>query len=374
MKLIGIIINKMNIFYKKKRGDSRFNLGIYFPLAVVLMTVLGLLGGGCEYLPMGMGSKTHEYREFMMDTNVTVKMVTDDQEKAESISRKVFQEMDEIAQTMDRGVEGSDIWKINRYAGIKPVEVSSETMMLLEKAVEVGEETDGAFDITIAPLVDLWGFYDPEGRDMKDRVRVPEAEEIEEVLSLIDYSKVELHKETREVYLPKEDMQLELGGIAKGFVVDRGVEVLQEEGLENAFINAGDIRVMGENEDGEPWRIGIRKPHGQSGELLGELKLTDAGVDTSGNYERYFEEDGKKYHHILDPQSGFPAPDLHSVTGVSSCATRADALSTAAFIMGPQKGLNFAEEAPDLEAVLVKEDDEVLITSGIKETYKLELY
>jgi len=344
---------------------------IVFFLIVPLITVF--IAAGCEFLPGEERSNTHEYREFMMDTNVTLTLVTEDKDKADRVSQKVFAEMKELEKNLDRGVKDGDVWEINQHAGQRPVEVGPETFELIKKALKLGEETEGAFDITIAPLIDLWGFYDPEGREFEDRTQVPTEEEIEEVLPLVDYTKVEIDEDTREVYLPLREMQLELGGIAKGYVVDQGVEVLKDEGINNAFINAGDIRVIGTREDDDPWQVGIREPNDQPGELLGRFALTDAGVDTSGNYERYFEEDGVRYHHLLDPGTGYPAPELSSSTGISSTATRADALSTAIFIMGPQKGMEFLEETPDLEGVLVTENDEILTSTGMKKKYELEL-
>jgi len=340
-------------------------------MLIAIFILIHLAVGGCSFFFDD--GNTHTYQQFMMDTNVQVQIVADSKEQADRASQKVFKAMEELEQELDRGVKNSDVWKINQNAGHEPVQVNPETVEVIEKGKEIGEETGGAFDITIAPLVDLWGFYDPEGDDFEERARVPSEGEIKEVLPLVDYTKVELDRENQEVYLPESPMQLELGGIAKGYVVERGAEILREEGIDNAFINAGDIRVIGNREDGNPWKIGIREPHSAPEDNLARFKLSDAGVDTSGNYERYFKEEGTRYHHILDPETGYPARGLDSATGISSNTARADALSTASFIMGPREGLDFIEDAPDLEGVLVTEEGEMLTSSGMEEKYQLEI-
>jgi thiamine biosynthesis lipoprotein len=201
---------------------------------------------------------------------------------------------------------------------------------------------------------------------------VPEPVEIEAAAALVDYSLMENDYAAGKVFLPSSGMALDLGGIAKGYIVDRGLELLARSGIGHALLNAGgDIGILGPKPDGSPWRIGVKHPR-RDDELIAVISwLKKGAVVTSGDYERFFEEDGERYHHILDPRTGYPARNLLSATVVAPTAIEADALSTALFVMGPQRGLELVESLPGVEAILVTPQLELLISSGLQDCVEL---
>ncbi len=330
-------------------------------VVAAFISVLLLAIPGCR-------KEEHQSYRFLMDSKAGI-AIKDPvaSEEAERIMEKAFDRMEELEKQLDRGTEGSDLWRINREAGNEPVEVENETFKLIEKGMEMGEKTGGAFDITIAPVVDLWGFYDLQ----QEAASVPSPEEIEKKLPLVDYSLIELDRQNKEVFLPKEGMKIELGGIAKGYIVDEAARVLQEEGIQHAMVSGGgDIRLLGDkNPEGDPWTIGITRP-GETGGHLARLLLSDVGIDTSGDYERVFEEEGEYYHHLLDPDTGYPAEDLSSVTAVSSDTMKADVISTAVFVLGAEKGMELLEDLEDTEGVIFTKEEELMYTPGLEDRIK----
>ena len=242
-----------------------------------------------------------------------------------------------------------------------PVTVSKETAQLIETALDYSARSDGAFDITIAPLLDLWNFK-PEQHEGT----VPDADQIQEALSHVDYKKVQLDGAT--VTLLDPQASIDLGGIAKGYIADRLRDYLISEGYDSALINlGGNILTVGAKPDGSAFRVGIRKPFSESGEQLETVACKDRSVVTSGTYERYFEQDGKRYHHILSPSDGYPVENgLASVTILSPSSTDADALSTACFVLGPEKGLELIESLDGIEALFVTDELEEISSSGFQ--------
>jgi len=185
-------------------------------------------------------------------------------------------------------------------------------------------------------------------------------------IGLVDYTRIELDKDLSTIYLPDTGMSMELGGIAKGFIIDRALQILTEAGVQNAYINAGgDIGLIGPNRGGKPWIIGIRHPR-DNNEVIAVLPVSGGAVVTSGDYERVFEEGGVTYHHILNPRTGMPAIDLISVTIIAETVIEADALSTAVFVLGPVDGLALIEELPGIEGILITPELELLVSSGLE--------
>lgn len=345
-------------------------LPLVFIAVVVILIVLTFFGiAGINPLAWLTGApQEYSYSHLMMDTAVELVLYTDKgKATADEVAQKTFEEMERFEAMFDRGVEGSEVWNINDNAGQNPVKINDYTMGLIEDSLYYGEITEGGFDITIAPLMDTWGFYDRESR-------LPSDAEIGEVLPLVDYRLLEVDAEAGEVFLPEAGMTLDLGGIAKGYIVDIGIEVLKQEGIESAFMNAGgDIRVMDGKPDGDPWWIGVPNPRsdGYQNELKARIPLENSAIVTSGDYERYFEEDGRLYHHIIDPDSGYPAEELASVTIIAPETDDADALSTAVFVMGPQKGMELVENLPGVEAVLITPDLDILYSTGLGDVIEL---
>ena len=258
---------------------------------------------------------------FACDTVVTIRAYAP-QETVDNAMRLIR----DYEQVLSRTVESSDIWKLNHADG-NPVEVNPETADLLRLAVEISEYSDGAFDVTIAPMSALWDFA-------SETPSVPDASMLKEAAQRVDWRNIRIEGTTVTL---QNGAEIDLGGIAKGYIADRVAAYLKEQGVAHACINmGGNILVLGGKPDGTDWTIGIRDPNGTAEQSEEVLSLSDGAVVTSGNYERFFLRDGVRYHHILDPKTGMPVQNgVASVTILSNDSALADALSTACFVLGP---------------------------------------
>jgi thiamine biosynthesis lipoprotein len=333
---------------------------VIFALAVVLLLV-SVSFFTSRGRPAG---QIFQYQHMLMDTAVEIRFESGSSREANRLKEAVFGEMERLERLLSRSIAGSDIDLVNRQAGQQPVPVSLETLALLGEALRYARLSGGAFDPTVAPLLDRWGF-------LGQQYRLPSPPEIEAALRLVDYNLVGLDTGRGTVFLANAGMAVDLGGIAKGYIVDRGMEVLKEAGVRNAFINAGgDIGLIGSRPNGTPWRIGIKHPRLDQ-KYAGILSLSGSlAVVTSGDYERVFEHEGRRYHHILDPETGYPAASLASVTVVAPTATEADALSTTLFVIGPERGMALVESLPHVEAVLITPGMELLVSSGLADKFE----
>jgi len=242
-----------------------------------------------------------------------------------------YREMERVEDLLAYQKENSEISKINQAAGKTPLKVSTETFAILLRAVGYARKLDGLFDVTIGPLSSLWGFSSPEGGHL------PSAAEINQERMLVDYHDLILNKADTTVFLKKKGMRLDLGGIAKGYAIDRGSWVLKEKGITNFILNAGgDMYVSGEKEDNIPWKVGIKDPR-EGQKLVASFALKNYAVATSGDYERFIIVDGQRYHHILDPRSGYPGKLCRSTTTFAPTVEEADVMATYLFIIGARK-------------------------------------
>ena len=272
----------------------------------------------------------------------------------------VFREFERLEALMTVWREGSDVSRLNAAAGRQAVAVSPETLEVLAAAAEASASTGGKFDITFGALSDVWKF------DHDQDNTVPDRKAIEARLPLVDYTAVQIDRAAGTAFITKPGARVHLGGIGKGYAVDRATSLLRERGLTDFLIQAGgDIYVSGLN-DGRPWQLGISDPRGTGGRAFATVELSNATLSTSGDYERAFMKDGKRYHHLLDPDRGEPARGCRSVTIVAARAMLADALSTGVFILGPADGMALIEKLPGVEAVIVSAANEVLISSGLR--------
>lgn len=286
---------------------------------------------------------------------------TADEAPALSAFDSVFGEFDRLEALMSVWRESSDIERLNRAAGEHPVPVSIEVREVLRVARQVSEWTDGKFDVTFGALSGLWKF------DYQDKDNtVPDRGEVLKRLPLINYRDLAVDDPTGTAYLKRKGMRANLGGIGKGYAVDRGVELLRRRGFRDFMIQAGgDLYVAGRRGE-RPWRLGIRDPRGPEERSFAALDLSDGTFSTSGDYERFFITNGRRYHHILDLSAGEPARGCRSVTLVTDRAVIADALAKGVFILGPDAGMALIERLGNVEGVIVTATNDVRISSGLK--------
>jgi thiamine biosynthesis lipoprotein len=292
-----------------------------------------------------------EQTRFMMDTYVTIYAVGPQKVTAPAIT-SALDRMQEVDSKFNSQNPESPIYDFN-HQGI-PIS-DPEIVAMVRLALQIAKDTGGAFDITIAPLIELWGFYG-------DSPRLPEKAAIKDCLSRIGYHHLAiengtLRKDTAEV-------QIDLGGIAKGYSVLQAKEVLKNKGVSSALINAGgDVYALGKK-DRDMWKVGIRSPRGD--DILGYLEVEDLAVMGSGDYERFFIEDGKRYHHIFDPKTGYPAQGLSAATLIHPDPMVADAWNTAIFVLGPENGLKWAEKISGMETVMVTTAGDIIYSNGLE--------
>ena len=291
----------------------------------------------------------------MMGTEVSVHLWHEDAGRAAALIDAVFDEASRIDELMSTFKETSRISEINRDAAERPVYAGHELFGLIRRAQDVSVLTRGAFDIT----------FDSVGQHYDFRARKrPDAETVEREKALIDYQLVELDDTAQSVRYLKPGVRINLGGIAKGYVVERGINVLRHAGVTNAIVTAGgDSRMLGDRR-GRPFMIGIRDPR-EEGKVAMSLPLADEAVSTSGDYERYFDEDGVRYHHIITPSTGTPAREVHSATVIGPDAVMTDALSTSVFVMGVDLGLKLIAGLPDYESIVIDSQGQIYYSDGL---------
>ncbi len=302
--------------------------------------------------------------KFLLGTIVNITLYDNPQQ---SIFDEIFTAIEEIETKMTiNNATTSEIIEINHEAGNKAVKVSQETFDVIKTGLEYSKLSQGRFDITVGPLVKLWeiGFED---------AHVPNPLEIEESLTLINYENVELNEDELTVKLTEPNMMIDLGGIAKGYAADVAASILKKHGNQQAIINlGGNVYAYGEKTNKETWKVGVQNPFSLRGEYLGIAKVKNKSIVTSGTYERFFEQDGVTYHHILDPKTGYPVENgLMSVTIIADSSMTADALSTIAFTLGIEEGLKLIESLEDVEALYVTNDKLLYASSGFLNNFEL---
>jgi thiamine biosynthesis lipoprotein len=294
-----------------------------------------------------------------MGSQLKLSAWTTNERDTELAFEQVFREFDRLEALLSVWKDGSDVVRMNQNAGITPVAVSRDTIEVLRTAHEASELTRGKFDITFGALSDIWRFDHDQ-----DNV-VPDRQLIETRLTRIDYRAVQVDGTAGTAFITRPNMRVHLGGIGKGYAIDRAIALLKQQQLTDFMIQSGgDLYVAGSN-GGTPWKLGIADPRGAH-EPFATLEMRDGTLSTSGDYERSFMKDGVRYHHLLDPDFGEPARGCRSVTIVTNRAVMADVLSTGVFIMGPDEGMKLIEQLPDVEGVIVTSDNEVLISSGLR--------
>ena len=312
-------------------------------------------------------SEASESEIFALDTAITLKVYGS---KRAQVLKKLEDKINELDEMLSTGKETSEVSRLNRSG---EAVLSPTVANLVKRSLDIYKKTDGLFDITIYPLMELWGFP-------TKNYRVPSEKEIEEKLKLVGSDKIDFNEETRKISFKNKGMEIDFGGIGKGYITDELVKILTDEKVESAIINlGGNVFGFRKKPDGSLWNIAIRDPN-EPDKYMAAIRLEDSAVITSGGYERYFEENGIIYHHILDPRTGKPSESgLKSVSIISKDGTLADALSTSLFIMGEEKAIGYwKENGSNFDILLMTNDNRLLVSAGIKDkvisdNYKIEV-
>jgi FAD:protein FMN transferase len=335
-------------------------------VAVAPVMAAALLSACGAPAPNREGPHVVERAGVAMGSELRLTAWSSDEPQALAAFDEVLREFDRLDALMSVWREGSAVLRINGAAGDRPVPVDAELRDVLHAAIQISGWTHGKFDVTYAALSDLWKF-DNQNKDDS----VPDRETVRQRLPLINYRSIEIDDRAGTVFLRRKGMRMNLGGIGKGYAVGRALKILRGRGVVDFMIQAGgDMYVAGHRGD-RPWRLGINDPRGPQGQSFAELELSDSTFSTSGDYERSFLKNGTRYHHLIDPATGFPATGCRSVTIVAADPMLADGLSTGVFVMGPADGLALVERLPDVGAIIVSAKNEVLVSSRLKETVKI---
>ncbi|GEA11523.1 FAD:protein FMN transferase [Alteromonas sp. KUL49] len=291
----------------------------------------------------------------IMGTNIEVQVWADSQAQSALAIDAVFTEMEAVNQLMSPYIASSQLAQLNAKAAKYPVIVDANLYRLISESIEFSEASNGAFDITFASV----GFKYDYRQQLK-----PDDDQISASLEAINYQHIVLNDEDYSVYFNHPDVKIDLGGIAKGYAVDKSIEALQAMGIEHALVTAGgDTRLLGDRR-GRPWLVGIRDPRNEEKQAV-TIPLEDFAISTSGDYERFFEEDGTRYHHILSPKTGTSAHQVQSVSIIGPSSTINDALSTSVFVMGVEAGISLINTLPDYEAIVLDNNRKLHFSMGL---------
>ncbi|MEP0357752.1 MAG: FAD:protein FMN transferase [Paraglaciecola sp.] len=311
----------------------------------------------CVFFTTSSFGQWFESKQGIMGTNIHVELWSESRATGEAATEAVMDEMRRIDRLMSPYKPTSELSKLNAEAAFGPVVVSKELFDLISLSIELSKETQGAFDITFASVGFLYNY-----RENKK----PTQSSIRKLLSAIDYRHIQLTELTHSIFFAHENVKIDLGGIAKGHAIDNSIDILQKMGIKHALVTAGgDTRLLG-NRLGKPWMVGIRDPRNKQKQAV-VLPLVDIALSTSGDYERYFEENGKRYHHILSPKTGASAHEVQSVSIIGPKSTLNDALSTAVFVLGVQKGMDLLNRTPGYDGIVVDNSRKLHYSSALIE-------
>ena len=298
----------------------------------------------CNLLFSGASTaKWFEDSQAIMGTNIHVELWSDSTQQGQGAIQMVMDEMRRIDQAMSPYIESSELSLLNKHGAKGYVAVSKELFDLIVLSVELAKETDGAFDITFASVGYLYNYREHQR---------PQQSQITDLLKAVNYRHLRFDSHKNRIFFAHPNVKIDLGGIAKGHAVDNAIELLRKSGIKHALVTAGgDTKLLG-NRLGKPWMVGIRDPRNQHKQTV-VLPLANTGLSTSGDYERYFEQDGKRYHHILSPKTGESAYEVQSVSIIGNRSTLNDALSTAVFVLGVHKGMDLLNRTPGYDGIIV---------------------
>jgi FAD:protein FMN transferase len=329
-----------------------------FKVCIPLLACISVLVFACTKTgSLGSSSVTVKRTQMHMGTLVSITAVGPTNKDANEAIDAGFQEVKRLEQLLSTWIPESEVSRVNAAAGRKPVSVSPETMTVVRLSLQVAELTEGAFNIAIGPAVDAW--------NVSAEPRLPIAMELEGLKPLINLQAIHADVWEKTIYLEKPGMRIDVGGIGKGYAADQAVMAMKKAGAVAGVVAlSGDIKTFGRLPDGKKFSVGIQHPR-KEGAILAEIDLQDEAISTAGDYERYFEKDGIRYHHILDPNTLQPARDCQSVTVIAKEGVWADGLDTGIFVMGVDRGMELVEQLDDVEAIIVDQAGQVHISSGL---------
>jgi FAD:protein FMN transferase len=296
--------------------------------------------------------------QMLMGTLVSVTAVAPDEATAHRAAASALIEIRRLENLLSTWIATSELSRLNAAAGREPVKISRDAMDVLTRSVEVARLTEGGFNIAVGPAVQAWSVTEP--------LNIPSQEQLDRLRPLVDLSALQLNDAMGTAFLARAGMRVDVGGIGKGFAADRAVDAMRAAGATAGVVAlSGDIKTFGRMPDGETFLFGIQHPRKETA-LVATIELHNEAISTAGDYERFFERDGVRYHHILDPRTLQPARECRSVTVIAKEGVMADGLDTGIFVMGPQRGMELVERLPDVEAVIVDREGHILVSSGLQ--------
>ncbi len=324
-----------------------------FTIFFNVIFILSLLSG-CEKQPVLTESSS---QIFAMDTIMDLYVYGENSNEVLNLAEKEIRRIDNM---LKKDNPQGEIYILNKE---KMAEVSSETADIIDFALYISNETDGAFDISISPVMDLWGFYN-------QKFNVPDKNDIVKELERVNYKNIKVNENNISI---KNNSQIDLGGIAKGFTSDSIIKIFKENNMKSGLISlGGNVQSFGLKPNGEKWKVGIQNPD-ENSSIIGSLETEESAIITSGGYQRYFEENGIKYHHIIDTKTGFPANSgIKSATVISKSGILADGFSTSLFAMGLEKSINLWKSRNDFDFIIETSDNKIYITEGLENDFKSE--
>lgn len=331
-------------------------------LACILAAIAVVLSG-CQSWSQPLNPVVVKRAQRQMGTLVTITAVAESESVAQAAASSGFAEIRRLEELLSTWIPESELSRVNASAGVRPVPVSPDALAVVQRSLQAAEMTDGAFNIAIGPAVEAWS--------VTERARVPSAAELDSLKPLLDLRAVHVDVGERTIYLEKVGMRIDIGGIGKGYAADQAVAAMKKAGA-TAGVAAlsGDIKTFGQLPGGKKFPVGIQHPR-REGAVLAWIDLQDEAISTAGDYERFFEQDGVRYHHILDPRTLQPARGCQSVTVVAKEGTWADGLDTGIFVMGPERGMELVERLDDVEAIIIDQEGRLIVSSGLRDRIRM---
>ncbi|THJ16222.1 MAG: FAD:protein FMN transferase [Nitrospira sp. CG24B] len=340
------------------RNDVVMKTPPIYAISITMLCFIMILVAGCVAVPPASQSIVSKRTQMHMGTLVTITAVSPDQDVGNRAMQVAFDEIKRLEQLLSTWRSDSELSRVNQEAGRRPVQVSAETLELVTRSLELGRLTLGGFNIALGPAIEAWSVI--------ERQRIPDERELQQLKLLVDWTRIQVNKEARTIYLPHTGMRIDVGGIGKGYAADRAVAEMKRVGVMGGVVAlSGDIKAFGVLPDRKGFPVGIKHPRREE-ELIAMIDLNNEAISTAGDYERFFERDGVRYHHILDPQTLQPARTCQSVTVIAKEGTMADGLDTGIFVLGPEQGMALVERLPGVEAIIIDQEGKITVSSGLR--------